>query len=174
MNETAARAALLAPIDIILAALILILVIRCALRGFIEEFMSVAALVLGILSAVFFHQKGGAFIRQEYLQNLKIIPEVLAFVLLFIIPFVAVKILEYILKDIVTRVNLGGFDRLLGILFGLVEGITLAALVLLLIEVQPLFDRNLLLSHSLFARYLLPILGKVQETLRPGGVLQNV
>ena len=36
MNETTARAALLAPVDIILIALILVLVIRCALRGFIE------------------------------------------------------------------------------------------------------------------------------------------
>jgi membrane protein required for colicin V production len=169
MNEAAARAAFLAPVDIILIALILVLVIRCALRGFIEEFMSVAALILGILSAVFFHQKGGAFIRKEYLRNLEIIPEVLAFVLLFIVPFAAVKILEYILKDIVARVNLGGFDRLLGILFGLAEGITLAALVIFIIEVQPLFDRNLLLSHSFFARHLLPVLGKVQLPLLPGG-----
>ncbi|MDR3160577.1 MAG: CvpA family protein [Spirochaetaceae bacterium] len=164
MNE----AALLAPVDIILIALILILVIRCTLRGFIEEFMSVAALVLGILGAVFFHQKGGAFIRREYLQNLEIIPEVLAFVILFIIPFTAVKILEYIVKDIVTRVNLGGFDRLLGSIFGLVEGITLAALVLLLIEIQPLFDRDLLLANSFFARHLLPLIGKVRILL-PGG-----
>jgi membrane protein required for colicin V production len=167
MNEAAARAALLAPVDIVLIALILILAVRCALRGFIEEFMSVAALVLGILSAVFFHQKGGAFIRREYLHGLEIIPEVLAFALLFVIPFGAVKILEHIVKDIVDRVNLGGFDRLLGILFGLVEGLTLAALVLLVIDLQPLFDRNLLLANSFFARRLLPVLGKVRQTLPP-------
>lgn len=159
----AARIIGLEPIDIIFIALILILVIRCALRGFIEELMSMASVVAGVLSAVFFYKRGGAFIRERYLENLGIIPEVLAFILLFFIPFVGIRILEHVIKDIVARVNLGGFDRFLGIIFGLIEGIALISLVLFVIDVQPLFDKNLLLEKSFFAHFLLPVIGVVHQ-----------
>ena len=169
MNETtltaAARAISLEPIDIIFIALILILVIRCALRGFIEEVMSMASVVAGVFSAVFFYKQGGAFIREQYLENLGVVPEVLAFVILFLIPFIGIRILEHIIKDIITKVNLGGFDRFLGFLFGFLEGITLIALVLFVIDIQPLFDKNLLLEKSFFARFLLPVVGKVHQAV---------
>ncbi|MDR2662682.1 MAG: CvpA family protein, partial [Treponema sp.] len=92
-------------LDIILGILMLILIIRCALRGFIEEMMSMASLVLGILAAVFFHKNGALFItRRFHLAGLA--AEILAFGALFLIVFIAVKFLEYLLKDIVLRVNL--------------------------------------------------------------------
>ncbi|MDR2069399.1 MAG: CvpA family protein [Spirochaetaceae bacterium] len=166
MDETSAvRMISLEPIDIIFIALILILVIRCALRGFIEEVLSMASVVTGALSAVFFYKRGGLFIREKYLENVGIIPELLAFVILFLIPFVGIRILEHIIKDIITRVKLGGFDRFLGIFFGLLEGITLIALVLFVIDIQPLFDKNLLLEKSFFARFLLPVIGEVHRSV---------
>ncbi|MFP3089228.1 CvpA family protein [Treponema sp. TIM-1] len=166
MDETSVvRMIGLEPIDIIFIALVLILVIRCALRGFIEEVLSMASVVIGALSAVFFYKKGGVFIRERYLEDMGVIPEILAFVILFLIPFVGIRILERIIKDIIIRVNLGGFDRLLGILFGLVEGITLIALVLFVIDIQPLFDKNLLLEKSFFARFLLPVIGEVHRSV---------
>ncbi|MDR2631432.1 MAG: CvpA family protein [Spirochaetaceae bacterium] len=168
MDETstiAARMMGLEPIDIIFIALVLILVIRCALRGFIEEVLSMASVVAGALSAVFFYKKGGVFIRERYLENVGIIPEILAFAILFLIPFVGIRIVGHIIKDIIAKVNLGGFDRFLGILFGLLEGITLIALVLFVIDIQPLFDKNLLLEKSFFARFLLPVIGEVHRSV---------
>ncbi|MDR2758454.1 MAG: CvpA family protein [Spirochaetaceae bacterium] len=167
MDESSAAIRMIAlePIDIIFIALVLILVIRCALRGFIEEVLSMASVVIGALSAVFFYKKGGAFIRERYLENIEVIPEILAFVMLFLIPFVGIRILERIIKDIITRVKLGGFDRFLGILFGLLEGITLISLVLFVIDIQPLFDKNLLLEKSFFARFLLPLVGEVHRSV---------
>ncbi|MDR1108554.1 MAG: CvpA family protein [Spirochaetaceae bacterium] len=167
MNESvaAARSIGLAPIDIIFIALVLILVIRCALRGFIEEVMSMASVVAGVFSAVFFYKRGGAFLRERYLGNLGVVPEILGFIILFLIPFVGIRILEHIIKDIIARVHLGGIDRFLGILFGLVEGIVLIALVLFVIDIQPLFDKNLLLEKSFFAPFLLPVIGEVHRTV---------
>jgi membrane protein required for colicin V production len=167
MNETASAVRMLAlePIDIIFIALVLILVIRCSLRGFIEEVLSMASGVTGVLSAVFFYKKGGIFIRERYLPGLDLIPEVLAFVILFLIPFVAIRILQHIIKDIIVKVKLGGLDRFLGILFGLLEGIALISLVLFVIDIQPLFDKNLLLERSFFARFLLPVIGEVHRSV---------
>ncbi|QQO08231.1 CvpA family protein [Breznakiella homolactica] len=152
-------------IDIIFAALILILIIRCALKGFVEEFMSMASVVLGILAAVFFYKNGGQFIRSKFGMEIQVIPELIAFIALFLIVFIVVKFVEYLLRDIVNRINLTGIDRILGVVFGLLEGVVLVSLVLLIISIQPLFDPLPLLEHSFFARLLLPLIGVVQRSV---------
>jgi membrane protein required for colicin V production len=159
-------------IDIIFAVLILIVVIRCALKGFVEEVLSMAAVVLGLGSAFFFHKRGAAFlVEQRYIPEMKILPEVLAFAAIFLIVFLAVKLLEFILKDIVDRIHLGGVDRVLGAAFGFIEGIVLVSLVLFVLTVQPLFDANPLLETSYFARVLVPFIGAAKNSIRlPGGV----
>lgn len=145
----------LAAIDIVFGALILILTIRCGLKGFIEEFLSVAALVLGLLCAVAFVRPGAELVKGWLGPNS--FPEVIAFVGLFLIAFILVKILERVLGDIVDRVNLEGLDRALGVLLGLVEGLLVVSVALFVLSVQPLFDAGPLLSHSIFAKYLMPI-----------------
>ncbi|MDR2246253.1 MAG: CvpA family protein [Treponema sp.] len=158
-------------IDTIFTVLMVILIVRCALRGFIEEVLSMAALVLGLGSAFFFHKKGAAFIREKYLPALEVLPEVLAFVLIFLIVFLAVKILEFILKDIVERIHLSGVDRFLGALFGLIEGVVLVSLVVFVLSIQPLFDAGPLLEKSYFARTLAPYIGAARNAITlPGGV----
>ncbi|MDR2029569.1 MAG: CvpA family protein [Treponema sp.] len=157
----------IAAIDIIFIALGLILIIRCALRGFIEELMSMASVVLGLLGGIVFYRSGAVFIREKFL-DVKILPEMLAFIALFLIVFVAVKILEYILRDIILRINLGGVDRFLGIIFGMGEGILLICVVLFLLSVQPLFDPVPLLERSFFARLFMPLVGTVSRLVIPG------
>lgn len=151
-----------APVDIVFASLILILTVRCALRGFVEEFMSMASLILGILAAVLFYKNGAEYLRTKL--GADILPELLAFAGLFLIVFLLVKILEFILRDIVERVSLGTLDRLFGLLLGLVEGFLVVSVALFALSVQPLFDPSALLEESLFARFLLPLVGELGET----------
>lgn len=160
----------IAAIDIIFIVLILILVIRCALRGFIEELMSMASVVLGILGGIFLYRSGAAFIRERFL-DVKILPEILAFIALFLIFFMAVKFLEYLLQDIILRINLGGVDRVLGIFWGIGEGILLICVVLFLLSVQPLVDTAPLLEGSFFARLLLPLVAAAGRIVFPPGEL---
>jgi membrane protein required for colicin V production len=147
--------------DIIFVVLILLLVIRCALRGLIKELLIMASWVLGILGGVFFHKNGAAFIRTKILAEVPILPEILAFIGIFVIVFLMMRFLERILKDIVEGVNLGETDHALGILFGLIEGIALVGLILLGLTVQPLFDEGSFLEGSIFARLLLPLIKDV-------------
>ena len=147
-----------AAIDFIFIALILIFAVRCALKGFISELMSMASVVLGLLAALYFYSKGGEFVRIKFLPGVKILPEIIAFVALFLIVFVAIKILEALLKDIVEGIRLGGADRILGILFGVAEGIVVVSLILFVIKIQPLFDPSSLFENSIFAAMLLPLI----------------
>jgi membrane protein required for colicin V production len=152
----------IATIDIVFGCIVLILVVRCALRGFIEEFMSMAAVVLGLLCAVFFFKPGAEYVRSRL--GAAYMPELLAFVGLFFITFVLVKILERVLKDIAERVQLGPVDRALGIALGLAEGVLVVSAALFVLDKQPLFDPSALLDGSVFARILLPLVGEAGRT----------
>jgi membrane protein required for colicin V production len=151
-----------ATIDIVFGSLVLVLVLRCALRGFVEEFLSMAAIVLGVLAAILFNKPGADIVRTKV--EAEILPEAIAFAALFAIVFVFVKILEFVLKDIIERVRLGGINRFLGILLGLVEGLLVVSVALFVLSIQPLFDPAGLLEDSIFARYILPLVGTVGET----------
>jgi membrane protein required for colicin V production len=156
-------------IDIIFAALMVIIIVRCALKGFVEEVMSVAALVLGFGTAFFFHKKGAAFLVERYIPDMKILPEVLAFVAIFLIVFLAVKFLEFILKDIIARIHLSGVDRFLGAVFGFIEGIVLVSLAIFVLTIQPLFDIQPALEKSYFAQALTPFIGTAWDAIRFSG-----
>jgi membrane protein required for colicin V production len=150
----------IAVIDIIFLFLGIIIVARSALRGFVSELLSMTAVILGLLAALFFNKNGGAFIRDKFMPDMKLIPEILAFIGLFLIVFILIKIVEYILQDIIARIRLGGLDRFLGFLLGLVEGVIVISLLLFVLVIQPLFDPASIVEKSFFANLLLPIITK--------------
>ena len=144
-------------IDIIFLILIILMVIHGLLKGFIGELFSWAPMVLGICTAIFLYPAGAEFIRGWVFQNVKYVAEILAFAAIFIIIILVLKLLERILKDIIAGAKLGGIDKLLGTLFGLIEGIALTTAILLVLYVQPLFDASKVIGDSFFARLLLPL-----------------
>jgi membrane protein required for colicin V production len=165
-------------IDIIFIALIIIFTVRCSLRGFVSELLSMASVVLGLLAALYFYKQGGEFVRVKFMPTLKIIPVIIAFLALFLIVFICIKILESILKDIIEGIRLGRADRFLGIFFGLLEGIIVVSLALFVISIQPLFDPRSLLESSFFANLLLPfITGRgravIEEVVMGSGVFSG-
>jgi len=149
--------------DFVCLVLLLIFTIRCAIRGFITEIMSMASFVLGLLAALFFFKKGGEIIQERFMPNLKTLADVIAFILLFVLVFAIVKFLESILKEIVEGIKLGKADRYLGVLFGLLEGFIVVSLVIFLISIQPLFDSQKVLNNSFFADMILPLITGVRE-----------
>ena len=143
-----------AALDIVLAIIILILVVRAGLRGVIREAGGLAAWTLGILFAISFYSHGGAYIRSKALAGVDLVPEILAFIGLFAIVFLAITIISTMLSGIIEQLGLNVLDNGLGVLFGLFEGIVFAALAIYVISRQPLFDPNLLLEGSIFAKVL--------------------
>ena len=90
------------------------------------------------------------------MENVRVVPEVLAFVAIFIIVTVVLKILERILKDVIQGAKLGTLNKILGAIFGVIEGFAITTLILFVLRVQPLFDAASLIGESVFAEYLLP------------------
>jgi membrane protein required for colicin V production len=143
-------------IDWVFIALIVLMVIHGYVKGFVEEIFSWAAIVLAIWMGVIFYPAGGEFIRTKILANVRVVPEVLAFVAIFIIVTFVLKTLERILKDVIQGAQLGTVNKVIGAVFGVVEGLAITTLILFVLRVQPLFDATNLVSESVFAEYLLP------------------
>lgn len=153
----------MAIIDIIFIVLIFILVLRGALRGFVREVMSMASVVLGLLAALLFYKPGAAFVRTKILEDVEVLPELIAFVSLMIIVFIVIKILERIIQDIISRITLlGGIDHSLGLVLGFLEGLLLVSLILFVLSIQPLFNPESLLENSFFAKLLNPLIGEIR------------
>ena len=156
----------MAIIDIICIVIVFILTIRGALIGFIDNALSKISIVLSVFAALFLYKNGAAFIRTKALSDVQILPEIAAFLIIFGIVFLFVKIVQSWLKDIAEKGNLKSADHFLGFIFGVIEGITVAALILLVLYIQPLFDAKPILDQSIAARYLLPLIGKLPETVK--------
>lgn len=153
-------------IDIIFMVIIAISALRCAAHGFISEVLSMAALILGILSSILFFRQGAVFVRAQFMPEVQVVPELIAFAAIFLIVFIAIKIIEMTLRSIIEGVRLGGLDRLLGFFFGLVEGIVIVCLLLFLISIQPLFDPKQIIEESFFAKILMPLIfGNAKEII---------
>ena len=146
-------------IDLIFAILIVLMVIHGYVRGFIEEFFGWATLVLSIWAAVLLYHKGADFIRTKIMQTVRYVPEILAFIAIFLIVMIVLKMVEYVLKDIIKNAKiLGGANKVLGLVFGLIEGFTLTALILFVLMVQPVFKDLKFLDDSIFNQILKPII----------------
>jgi len=145
-------------IDLIFTALIGLFVIRCYLKGFVSEILSMAAIIFGLLAALFLYKNTGELLKIQFWPEMKIIPYVAAFIGLFVLVFIIVKILEKILVNIIDKISLTNADSFLGIIFGFAEGIAVVCFVLFVLKVQPLFDASGILEDSFFARLLLPLI----------------
>ena len=145
-------------IDMVFFILIVLMIIHGYVKGFIEELFSWASLVLALGAAVMLYQQGAGFIRTKTMQNVNFVPEILAFIAIFLIVMMILKMLERVLKDVVEGAKLGGANKFLGAIFGLVEGFAITAIILFVLAVQPLFDASRIIGDSLFAQILLPLI----------------
>lgn len=145
-------------IDLVFAGVIVLFILRCVVRGFVSSLMSLAAVVFGLLAAIFFFRVAGDLIRERFMPDAAMIPNVLAFVALFLAVFVVAKIIESMLRGIVDGLGMQGLDRFLGAILGFAEGVIVVCLLLFLIAVQPFFDPDDALRGSIFAELLMPFI----------------
>jgi len=143
-------------IDIVFIIILIFAVIRAIFRGFVHEFMSMAALILGIIVAVLLSGVVAVKIA-PYIGNSSW-TQIAAFLGLFLLVYVIVKIFERALNRLVEQINLDSLDRALGFFLGIAEGLVLIFIIILVLRIQPFFDLKTVIDRSVFARILLPLM----------------
>jgi len=154
----------LATIDIIFIIIIVIAAIRCAFRGFVTEILSVAAIILGILGAVFLSGLAAGYIDEYF--GLAKWSNIVAFLILFLVIYIVVKGIERGLDRFLEKVQLEKLDKSLGLFLGIFEGLLIVGLVIFIMLIQPLFDVQNVLNESWFAGVFFSIFPGGTEELK--------
>ena len=144
-----------APVDIIFLLIVLLFAISAFARGLVKEFFGKAALVCGIIFALLFSSHLFPYV-QSGIKN-ELLSKLIAFLLIFVIVFLLVKIIQEIVAKFFSGDILKSLDRSLGLVFGIIEGLALVALILVILTTQPWFSTEGILGESAFYRFLLPI-----------------
>jgi len=122
--------------DIVVGILITYSLFRGLTKGFIIEISGMIALFLGIIGAFKFSSLAGNYLTQYVEWGPKIIQAV-SFILLFIGIVYSISILAKMLTKALKVVALGGLNRILGGLFGILKWcIILSALTLIFKEIN--------------------------------------
>ncbi len=152
-------------LDWIFIVVLALMGIRCMIKGFISEILSVAAVLVGLFAGLLLYKSVGAiFVGWGLPATPAVLPGILGFAAAFAIAYLVVKLLERLLREGLEAAELGGVDRALGFVLGLAEGLAVVALILVAMQLlQPIFKSVSgyagLLEGSAFARVILPIIG---------------
>ena len=126
---------LLGPLDYGYLVLLLLSMLLGAARGFIHVTMSLAGWFVALAASHYL-----ANFLSPYLEvtTLGETPRyALAFVVVFVIALIVWSIVTMLVKQAVSGVGLGGLDRLLGGVFGLVRGAVIAITLTALVSATP-------------------------------------
>jgi len=145
-------------LDYVLFGIIALAALRCWFRGIISEVLTMAAVVGGLLSGIFFYRPVGAWISGLYpLGGFEIVA---GFIAAFALVFIIVKIIERSLRSVLENLNLDVLDRIFGLVFGAVEGLIISIIIIMILRYQPLIDAGSILEGSFMARWLLPLVAE--------------
>ena len=137
--------------DLIFLLLALFFVIKGFFRGFISEFMSMAALILGLIAALAFQNQLSALLK-DMIKSDTFRP-IAAFFLLFIGTYILVKLLELLLHNAIEAIKMNSLDRLLGLVWGLLETAVIVLIIVFLVYRFKFKAGISFLDESIVARY---------------------
>jgi membrane protein required for colicin V production len=146
----------LSGLDIVFLIIVVFLALRAGFRGFVREFMSMAAVILGIALAVLFSGVAAVYVQPWIGSGTW--SQVVSFLGLFLAVYLVVKVFENALNRLVERINLESLDRALGFFLGIAEGLLATFVLVLVFHLQPFIDMRDAINESIMAQFLLPLL----------------
>ncbi len=145
----------IAPLDIIFLVIVGISSIRTAMRGFVAEVMSFAAVVGGVAAAVLLSGRVGAYLGTHF--GVSVWNKVIAFLGVFLVCYLLIKIFERGLYRVVDGIHLDKLDRALGFFLGIAEGLLVVVVIVLILQVQPFFKLGPTLHSSKAATIIMQL-----------------
>jgi membrane protein required for colicin V production len=152
-------------IDIVLAVILILGIIKGFRNGFFVELASLVSILLGIYLAIRFSFITKSYLEKEVSWDPKTI-QVAAFAITFIAVIVAVSLLAKAFTSIANFASLGFLNNLLGALLGVLRTILVLSIVLNLF--QKIHFENCFLSKENKAKSsLYPVIQEVSKNIYP-------
>ncbi|MGP1587004.1 MAG: CvpA family protein [Treponemataceae bacterium] len=142
-------------IDILFFIILLIFIVLSTIEGFVKSCLSKAAFVVSVFIAAAFTPNALVIVKKAI--DIKYLSVGLAFIFVFIVAFLLLKIIQLLIEKIFSGRILGSLDHALGFFWGAIFGLAVIVVFLVILKIQPFVDCSQILNQSVFARYLLPI-----------------
>ena len=150
-------------IDWVFIALIAYNALVGLFRGLVQELFKLGAIIAGWLAAGAYCNKAGAALFSDF--KSKVLADSLAYLLVFIAVYIAVRITGFIAKKLLRLAVTAYVDRAAGLVFGSLKGFVFAIVLFLIIVNQSFFKVNNLLKRSLFCPLALEVSLSVRDRL---------
>ena len=141
-------------IDYGIIAIIVVSALTGLIRGFVKEVISILVWIIAIIIAVRFSVPLSQLF-QHHIAALQL-RIAISFVILIVVTLIIGALLNYLLSQLVNKTGLGGTNRTIGFVFGLLRGLIIVCVLLMLAEFTPI-PHSLAWQHSVLVRELLPI-----------------
>tara|TARA_B100001287_G_C22663706_1_gene521767 strand:- start:308 stop:799 length:492 start_codon:yes stop_codon:yes gene_type:complete len=136
--------------DIIISCFLLFWGLYGLVRGFITELISFICWAVAIyVSANYFHVPTN--IINEHLNNPHI-SRILAFILIFLSTFIVSAILGFLLSKMIGLFGLGVFNRVFGLVFGLLKGSVFIIITIFILDLTD-FRENIFFQESQYISF---------------------
>ena len=150
-------------IDIVYIVVILILGFAGLKRGFFTQIITIVGIIVGLFCAYFLSDDLSPYIA-------KVIGErdfnnLISFILIFVTALLLSMLLNKIFKKTLNELGAEGLDKILGLSFGLIQGIFICIGVTALLTFQPLFDSEPIFTDSLIGSKFLSVLPQLEKLL---------
>ncbi len=155
----------MAVVDISILVVLAFFILKGIFRGLLKEVCSLLGLVLGGVFAFSFYLPLAQVLQDHF--NL---PAQLCVWISFLVIFLAIVIvfgvIGFVLHRFIKVVFLGGFNRLLGAVFGIIQGVVILSLILLALgsSIAPEFTRDLVGRSQLAPPFM-----KLGDSILSGG-----
>ena len=143
-------------LDIVIAAVSLVIIIRAYLKGFIKEIFCLGGLVLAIAVAVRFQSVTQKMLEQAI--GINSYNFIIAFIILFAGVIIIVAVIGILLSKLVSVSPLGGLNRVLGLFIGIVKSAIITTLGVFLL-VMMIGTNSSIIANSKIAPYAIKISG---------------
>lgn len=136
-------------LDIVLLVVLVLVVVRSSIIGFIAEFFSKAAVIFGILCSVMFFRRLSPFIMR--VTGADSFTDAISFLLIFLAVYLIIKIIQQLVGRAFEGESMTNLNRAMGFFLGIAEGMLLVMFFFFLLQEQPWFDVSFLTKGSFLA-----------------------
>ncbi|HEY0960945.1 MAG TPA: CvpA family protein [Pseudomonadales bacterium] len=149
----------MAIVDIIILGVVLLSCLFGAFRGLVKEALSLAFWIgAAVLASVF---SDALALRLGAVSDSAMVRQIVAFVLIFVFTVFAGGLLSNLISRLMSRAGLGGVDRALGALFGIIRGLVIVTIVVMLTARFPATREPY--SESVLMPYIMVLAGFFED-----------